>query len=375
MAQGGMYDHEAGGFFRYSTTRDWSVPHFEKMLEDNARLLAVYLHGYQLGGQAEFRATAEGILNYVRATLQDQDTGCFYGSQDADERYYALSLAERAKHKAPFVDRQIYVSWNGMMACAYLEAAAILERPAWADSALAAVRFLWKHCWQSEQGMCHYWDGQAHLFGLLADQVWMAQAMLHAYEYTASPEYLQRAGQILRWAHGKLLTPGGGYQDLPVGGEALGRLSQPEVPLSENAVAAAALTRLHRLTEQREYLEWAHAALRAFAGSYARYGYFAAGYALAVEQLLNQPLRVVVVGGADASTLELLHAAWRAYAPNRALLAVDPVWETERLQHLGYPTLPSPAAYACLEGSCAAPVSQPTALVATINDLYGKHKP
>ncbi len=371
MAQGGMYDHEAGGFFRYSTTRDWSVPHFEKMLEDNARLLSVYLHAYQCTGDAQFRATAEGILSYVGSTLQAHETGCFYGSQDADEEYYALPLAEREHRPAPFVDRQVYVSWNGMMALAYLEAGAIMERPELANTALAALRFLWKGCWQPGQGMCHYWDGQAHLFGLLADQAWTAQAMLHAYEYTASPEYLQHAEEILRWVHDKLLTPAGSFQDLPPGGEALGRLGQSEVPLTENAAVAAALARLHRLTAYGDYLDWARAALQAFAAGYGRHGYFAAAYALAVEQVLNEPLRAVIVGSADdAQTFNLLRAAWRACSPHRSLQVVDPLWETERLRALGYPAQPSPAAYICLGQTCAEPVTTADAVVLTINQLY-----
>ncbi|HOU23726.1 MAG TPA: DUF255 domain-containing protein, partial [Anaerolineae bacterium] len=65
MANGGMYDREMGGFFRYSTTRDWSIPHFEKMLEDNARLLSLYLHAFQASGEPLFRETAEGIIDYV----------------------------------------------------------------------------------------------------------------------------------------------------------------------------------------------------------------------------------------------------------------------------------------------------------------------
>jgi uncharacterized protein YyaL (SSP411 family) len=201
--------------------------------------------------------------------------------------------------------------------------------------------------------------------------------MLHAYEYSASPEYLQHAEEILGWVHDKLLTPAGSYQDLAAGGEVLGRLGQPEVPLAENAVVAATLTRLHRLTASGDYLEWAHAVLRAFAAGYSRYGYFAAGYALAVEQLLYEPLRVVVVGSADdANTFDLLRAAWRAYVPNRTLLAVDPVWETDRLQRLGYPALPSPVAYVCLEETCAAPADRTAAVIAAINGLYAaRNKP
>ncbi len=375
MAQAGMYDHEMGGFFRYSTTRDWSIPHFEKMLEDNARLLSVYLHAYQLTGEALLRTAAEGILAYVESTLRNRELSYFYGSQDADEKYYALRKAERAERPAPFVDALAYTSWNAMMSSAYLDAAAILERPDLASSALATVRFLWQHCWIPDRGICHYWDGAAHLPGLLADQVWMAHALLHAYEYTATNEFLQRAQESLDWVHSALLTKVGSFQDRPTGDEAFGRLSQPQVSLAENAVAAAALVRLARITGEGAYLEWARAALSVFTHEYGRYGYSAAGYALAVKNLLDEPLRVVVVGRADDSeSLALLRAAWRSYAPNRTLLAVDPAWESERLKALGYPAEPAPVAYVCLGHTCAEPVARPANVGHTIDDLVTTEK-
>lgn len=110
MAAGGIYDHEMDGFFRYSTTRDWSIPHFEKMLEDNAGLLKNFLHAYQVTGDESLRRTAEGIIRYVDSTLSDPETGAFYGSQDAGEEYYALKKEERLKRPAPHVDGTIWGS-------------------------------------------------------------------------------------------------------------------------------------------------------------------------------------------------------------------------------------------------------------------------
>ena len=83
MAQGGIYDHLAGGFHRYSTDSRWLVPHFEKMLYDNALLSRFYLHYYQLSGDVAARAVAEGILDYVVREMSDPQGG-FYSTQDAD---------------------------------------------------------------------------------------------------------------------------------------------------------------------------------------------------------------------------------------------------------------------------------------------------
>ena len=102
MARGGVYDQLGGGFHRYSVDASWIVPHFEKMLYDNAELLRNYAHAYQATGTPLFRETAEGILGYVTSTLMDPDGG-FYTSQDADVSldddgdYYTWTLEESAQ--------------------------------------------------------------------------------------------------------------------------------------------------------------------------------------------------------------------------------------------------------------------------------------
>ena len=113
----GLYDHAAGGFFRYSTTRDWSLPHFEKMCEDNARHALAYLDAWRLTGSALYADTVRGIFGFVLGTLSDPEGGA-YGSQDADgeAEYYGRPLAERARMETPYIDRRFYTDWNGMMA-------------------------------------------------------------------------------------------------------------------------------------------------------------------------------------------------------------------------------------------------------------------
>ena len=83
MANGGMYDQLGGGFHRYSTDAEWLVPHFEKMLYDNALLSRLYLHYFQVSGEQSARETAEGILDYVLREMTHPEGG-FYSTQDAD---------------------------------------------------------------------------------------------------------------------------------------------------------------------------------------------------------------------------------------------------------------------------------------------------
>ncbi len=145
MATGDMYDHVAGGFFRYSTQRDWSVPHYEKMLEDNARLAWLYLEAslhagaHDLGEPDLYRRAGEGTIDYLLATLWRDEVPAFAGSQDADEEYYLLDADGRVGLPEPFVDPTVYVDWNALAARALLRAAPILGRP---ELAGHAVRLL-----------------------------------------------------------------------------------------------------------------------------------------------------------------------------------------------------------------------------------------
>ncbi len=372
MAQGGIYDQVAGGFFRYSTTRDWSVPHFEKMLEENALLLMVYLHAYQVTGRALFRDTARSLARYVTTTLYDSEAGYFYGSQDADEHYYQLPAEERARLPAPYLDRNLYTDWNALMASALLQAAPVLEDLDLRRSALHSLGTLGETMFRPGEGMFHFrraGETTPQLAGLLSDQAHTAQAFLDAYEATGRNTYLGRVHILADLALGQLYDrERGGFYTERLRPDAPGLLRLPEKSLPENAAMADVLIQLYRLTGDEKYLEPARKTLAYFASDYTRYSYTAAGYALAVDRLLSYPLQVTVVGDMeDSHAQELLDAARRQYAPARIVELVDPVRDAERLAALGYPVPADGAqAYVCVGQTCLPPIGEPNEIAEAV---------
>jgi len=372
MASGEMYDSVAGGFFRCATHRNWSAPQTEKVLSENAQLLSVYLHACQLLDEPKYLTVARGIVGYMSEELYDAEGGYFYGSQDADEEYYALPARERRSKAAPYVDKTPFTDWGAQAVSAFLEAAAVLKEPRYAKDALRALDFMWQKSYRAEQGMFHYrFKGQAHLPGMLADQVYMARALLDAFEHTGDRTYLQRAVELTHIINRDYLDArSGAYLDKRAEEGAIGRLQERQTPPVENTVAAHLFIRLARLTGEEAYWQRAEAILSLLAADYAAYGLFAAGYAVAVCCYLTEPLTIVIVGSAeDEATLDLLHEGRRLYAPNRWLQLIDPVWEPDRLAQLGYPPQPAPLAYLCIGRVCAEPTNDPNRLAEIVAQL------
>ncbi|HLZ95051.1 MAG TPA: DUF255 domain-containing protein [Candidatus Dormibacteraeota bacterium] len=326
MAGGGMYDHVEGGFFRYSTTQDWSVPHFEKMLEDHAGLVA----GLAQAGMTE---VLDSTTAYLDRTLRDPSTGLYAGSQDADEHYYALDAEGRRGLEAPFVDRRVYSAWNAALAVAYLDAARRCERPVLLEHARAALEALFAAHYRAGEGMAHT-EGVG---GQLGDQVWGMLAAVRAYSSGLGARWLEVARDLAehvedRYADREL----GGYFD-HAGGEAgsrLGRLEDPIKPLVENSIAAMALVELDTLVGDpaQPHLERARRTLQSVAGLPPQYGLIAAAFARALDRL-QRPLKVTT------GSPELARAAMIAHP----YAVIEPAEDTR--------------AIVCVGTICLAPVS------------------
>ncbi len=368
MCGGGTYDHEWGGFYRYSTKRDWSIPHYEKMLEDNAGLLRNLLKLYRISSDAAHRRSIASTLGYIDAWLSDGTTGAFYGSQDADEEFYALPAAERRRRAAPYVDRTVYTSWNAMAISAYLEASWTLEEPRLQERALRALDFLWDNLRMDGPGMYRFLGPEGpRVAGLLGDQAYTATALIDAYEAAGRPRDLDRARLLAAFMVDHLGDERGSFFDTPRGHESLGRLSSRQKPVKENAVAAEVFRRLARLTHDASYEEIAHRALLPFAGVIEAQGYFAAGYAVAVDRLLNPGADVKIVAPADGSGIGPLRAAaLTLLVPNRVVRVLS-ASDSLPLESESLPPDPAPAAYVCYGTICSSPVTSPADLTETVD--------
>jgi uncharacterized protein YyaL (SSP411 family) len=375
MSTGRLNDQVAGGFFRYSSTSDWSTPHYEKMTGDQAMLLGLYLRAYQATGRRPYLETAQGILGYIDGTLWDRSRGYFYGSQETDPSYYGLDAQGRSGRDVPYVDKTAYTERNAAVASAYMLASAVLNEARYADLAIRALEFVWQKSYQEGMGMYHYFDNRPNVPGLLIDQVRMAQAWLDAYEYYGREAYLQRAETLARFIDNALRDQDGRYYDTVAAPEAVGRLRRREKPFCENIAAAEVNLRLFRLTGREEYRQCAQDTLEALVPYQAGMSIEGAQFALVVDRFLRRPLLVTVVGeNEDPARAELLRAGHRAYAPNKTVQAVDPIWEPGRLARLGYPAEPAPAAYVCRGNLCSRPTANPDEVLAQVQAMVGQDR-
>jgi uncharacterized protein YyaL (SSP411 family) len=369
MARGEVYDQEWGGFFRYATRRDWSEPHYEKMLEDNANLLKNVLTLYRATGDDAHAAVASRTIEYMEWKLRDRERGFFYGSQDADEQFYKLSKVGRERAQEPYLDRTCYTSWNAMAASAYLEASWTLDRPELREAALNAIEFAWDECHEPGQGMYRFHDGQPHILGLLGDQAHSARALLDAHEATGDSTHLDRAMELAGFLIDRFADKdGGGFYDVWDESESLGRLRERQKSIQDNTICAEVFIRLHHLTREEEYNRIAQGTLEAFVSAYQHMGFFAAGYGRQVDAILNPPAVINLVGDLRSAS-DLHRAALTLDVPSRVVQMLDPARDAARLEALSLPAEPSPAAYVCFGTMCSAPVSRPEELLETVQEM------
>jgi len=377
MAGSGMYDHIEGGFFRYATTRQWEIPHYEKMLEDNAELLAIYAEAHRSFPTGGYDRVVRDVIRWMDEVLWQPDKKLWSGSQDADEHYYILdSKEERAQHEAPFIDRAIYTSWNDLAASAYFSAWSALDEGAFGDRAHDALGALSERMWDDKTNTLYHYDAGdgPRLPNLLGDLGAHLMALLDAHETGLDSRALGLATRTAMKLRDRLEDgEHGGFFDAPAKPGEPGRLSRRERPIEENALAADGLLRLAALTGENEWRELALRSLRSFVGEYRQWGQFAASYANAVARALAEPLVITVVGPADDVLATALWRQARATTdPSRSLHRLEPGRDGEILARLGFPA-ERVAAYVCIGTVCSAPNADEESLASALTEASRRH--
>jgi uncharacterized protein YyaL (SSP411 family) len=390
-----LSDRENGGFYAsqdadYSLDDDgdyftWTLDELRAALPpDEARIMELY---YDVEAHGEMHHNPE--KNVLWIARDPEEIARQHGLEESAVATIIASakskmLAARLPRPTPFVDKTMYVSWNAMFVSAYLDAARVLEGAVAESSrrfALKTLDRMLSEAWSESRGFAHRIGGPA-LDGSLDDQVFGALAVLDAYEVTLKSRYFNAVAKTLDLAitrYGD--SESGGFFDRPADAAPMGGLDVRRKPFQDsptpgaNSAAAIALIRLHTITGEDRYREFAQKTLEAFAGIAPQYGLFAATYGLAATLFIHHPLQIVVTGAADdwvAQSLEL--AAHRFFRFGKGVLRVTPGADLSHLAGALIQTLPhlpadKPLAVVCAGQTCLPPASD----AAQLNALLENH--
>ncbi len=388
MCQGGIYDHLGGGFARYSTDAAWLVPHFEKMLYDNAQLIDLLTMVWQGTGTALFETRLRETVAWVLREMV-ADGGGFAATLDADSeghegKFYVWSAAEidavlghgaalfrraygvteagnweginilnrshggtfsddeertlaaaraklfevRSKRVWPGWDDKVLADWNGLMIAALARAGRVMGEADWIAAARRAFAFTVTHMSDGDRLWHSYRAGSARHAATLDDYAAMIGAAAALHEVTGDAGYLNRAalwaGALDAHFHD---AKGGGYFFTADDAEALivrTKTANDNATPAGNGTLAAASARLFYLTGDEVWRARAEGIAAAFAGEIER-NFFPLATLLNANETLQRAVQVVIAGDpADAATQALADAAWRSPEPNRVIQLVPP---------------------------------------------------
>ncbi len=422
MATGAMYDQIGGGFARYSVDARWVIPHFEKMLYDNALLARAYLHGFQVSGEPFFARVCTETLDWALRDLRLEEGG-FASSLDADSegeegRFYVWTpdevraalgdddLAEaalahfgligppnfegrwapvratadpdrldeikarlraaREQRAWPALDDKRLTAWNALMISALADAGAALERPDYRDAAVACADFLLRELRDADGRLLRTYNrGHAHLGAYLEDHAYLLEALLTLYEATFEPRWFAAARELAdvileRFAD----TENGGFYATADDHEPLiaRRKEIEDAPIPAGASSAAyGLLRLAALTGERRYEAAALGALRLLHVVAPQHP-VAFGHLLQALDFHFAAVKEVAIVGPGAEPLERVVRG--AFHPH-VVLAGGPPDGVPLLEGRG-PVGGRAAAYVCEHFSCRAPVTEPDELAALL---------
>jgi uncharacterized protein len=410
MARGGMYDQVGGGFHRYSVDARWLVPHFEKMLYDNALLARAYLHGWQVTGAGLFREVCCQTLDWALREMRGPEGG-FYSALDADSegeegRFYIWSYEElvdavgpeaggwfgateagnfegrniltrgegapaelgewrgrlyelRQRRVWPGLDDKRLAAWNALMVSALAEAGAVLGREDYLDAARGCAEFVLRDLRGSDGRLLRsYRDGQARLGAYLEDHAFLVEALITLYESSFEPRWFRGARELADDMVARFFDEeNGGFFETASDHEPLvarrKELEDHPIPAG-NSSAAYGLLRLAALTGEHDYERRGVSVLRLLHQVAARHPQ-AFGHLLQALDFHLSPTREVALVGDDTSGLE--RTVRSAFRPHIVLAG----GEANGVPLLAgrTPVDGRAAAYVCERFACKAPVTEP----------------
>jgi len=425
MASGGVYDQVGGGFARYAVDETWTVPHFEKMLYDNALLARAYLHGWQVSGDHVLRRTAEETLDWALREMTGPE-GAFYSALDADsegvegkfyvwsidelrsilgadadlaiawfgvtehgnfeganilesrgpepepevrERIRAALLRAREDRIRPGLDDKRLTAWNALMISALAEAGAVLERADYLDAARDAAAFILDEMRTPDGRLLRTYNaGEAKLNAYLEDHAFLLEALITLYEATFEPRWFEAARSLADTMIERFGDPehGGFFQTSSDHEQLVARRKEiDDAPIpSGQSSAAFGLLRLAALSGDARYEEQAAGVLRLFADLLRR-SPLAFGHLLQALDFQLAPVREVALVGTDTS--ELARVVRGAFRPHVVLAGGDGTGASAvPLLQARTPVNGAAAAYVCERFTCQAPVTEPAELEALL---------
>ena len=379
-----LHDQVWGGLYRYAVNFDWTQPHYEKMLYVQAGAIDNYLEAYQVTGEDGYGEVAADVKAYLSRFMTDERGG-FYASQDADvrsqdpqaelipgEQYYTLDEAGRLAIGVPFIDKSIYTDWNGMAICAYLRLYHAMGDEHAKDFACKTVDRIVSEC-MVDGRMCHYYDGEPRLPGILSDQVYFAQALVDAYQTVGKRKHLEDAMTLVGFIVDQLrdVIDGGFYFQL-FDPSAKAEPLERHKPFDENVAAAKLLIQLHYLTGYENYRTLAERTLKAIAFPQLTDSIVGVGFACALDLHTSHPVHIVLVGDRDSrETQDMLETSLHAYEPRKLVQVLDPNEDPLTIGEVTYEAEERPMAYVCVRNVCRPPVAGSENLVVVLEDVMG----
>jgi hypothetical protein len=424
MAFGGMYDQVGGGFHRYSTDDHWLVPHFEKMLYDNALLARVYLDAYRATGDRLYKRIAEETLDFVAHEMRDAN-GAFYSTQDADSegvegKFYVWSLEEfrevvgedadalanyfdvtehgnweetnilhvtqdpdekleariesakkklyeaRRKRVKPGRDEKVLTDWNGLILRAFAEAAACLDRDDYRAIAESNARFILNTLWDGQRLLHSYKDGRARFNGYLDDYANLVDGLFALYELTFDYQWLDAAIRVTdRMIEQFWDSEAGGFYFTGKDHESLLTRSKDffdNATPSGNSVAADVLLRMAAVLDRDDYRKKAEEIFQATGAFMKQY---ASGFGRmlgGIDFYIGPSKEIALVGSPD----EFLAILRKQYLPRTAVAAGS----DERVALLRDRPMVNgqPTAYVCENFTCKQPVTDAASFEKQLNE-------